>query len=208
MSGQLGQGGNIGSQPDPEARKRPVQSGSALVSGRIAASGQGEDFGLPQERERRFETAPGSASGSATVSGSPNGQGGTFLRFLLVGGSFAGLYAGACTLLTALLPLPAAGVSVLVWLALIPPAYACQRRFAFRASQPRRGALLFYAMTQGVGLVIASTIAALFAGQEPGRNLVVFLAGSALAAVASYLLNRMITFAGPSGAAAGSGERS
>ncbi len=122
---------------------------------------------------------------------------GSFLRFLIVGGSIAMIYALVCTGLTTRAGLPPGPVSVAVWLALIPPAYACQRRFTFRTENPRRGAMALYALTQGMGVAIASTVAWAFAGHDAGRDFAVFLAGSALAAVASWLMNRLVVFAEP-----------
>ena len=119
----------------------------------------------------------------------------SLFRFLLVGGSMALVYALSTAILTGLLPLPPALTAVLVWLACIPPAFWAQRRFTFAASTPHRHALALYALTQGLGMVIVSVAAALFASREMTRDLLLYLAASALAAVVSYGINRMVIFA-------------
>ena len=120
---------------------------------------------------------------------------GTFLRFLLVGGSFAVLYALTTAFLVGRLPLPKPATSALVWLACIPPAYWCQRRFAFRAETTRRGAIWIYGLAQLISLVIVSAAGALFvSGSDMIRDTIVYLIASAVAAVSSYAINRMVTF--------------
>ena len=119
----------------------------------------------------------------------------TFVRFLIVGGAFAALYALTSAWIVSHTRLAPAWVSALIWLACIPAAYWCQRRFTFRPSEDRPAALLLYALTQGVSLAIVTVIAALFSTREMGWNTGVYLVGSGIAALTSFALNRFVVFA-------------
>ena len=121
----------------------------------------------------------------------------SFPRFLLVGGSFALIYSLLAALLTGLLPLPSWMSSALAWLLCIPPAWFCQRRFTFHDRAPRQGGAFLYLLTQGLGLGIAALAGALFAQGSFVHDALVYLLASALAAVVSYAINRLIIFADP-----------
>lgn len=121
----------------------------------------------------------------------------SFPRFLLVGGSFALINAVLAAALTALLPLPAAVSAAIAWIACIPPAWICQRQFAFRGSEARRGGVLLYALGQGMGMTISSGAGGLFASGAFWSDLIVYLCASGLAAVASYALARRVIFKAP-----------
>jgi putative flippase GtrA len=117
-----------------------------------------------------------------------------FLRFLIVGGAFAVIYSVTTAGIVSHSAASPGWVSALVWLACIPPAYWCQRRFTFRPRADRRGALWLYALTQALSLGIVTVIAATFSTREMGWNTMVYLAASALAAVTSFALNRYVVF--------------
>lgn len=119
------------------------------------------------------------------------------LRFLLVGGTAAVAYALVTAALVGRSALPPALVSVLVWLAFIPPVFWCHRRFTFRRRQARKGALGLYALTQALSLAIVAAAGALFVTQDMLVDTAVYLAASALAAVTSYALNHALVFAAP-----------
>ncbi len=121
----------------------------------------------------------------------------SFLRFLLVGGSFALICSLLAAFLTGLLPLPPWMSAALAWLLCIPPAWLCQRRFTFHDRAPREGGAVLYLLTQGLGLCIAALAGALFAQGRFGHDTLVYLLASALAAVVSYAINRLVIFADP-----------
>ncbi len=121
----------------------------------------------------------------------------TFFRFILVGGSFALIYSVLTALVTNTVPLPKPLLAALVWAACIPPAFYCQRRFAFAKFAPRRGALGLYAATQGMGMGIAAVAAATLVQGRFWPDTVVFLGASALAAVLSFGVNRLVIFTAP-----------
>jgi putative flippase GtrA len=132
------------------------------------------------------------------VTASPNPDR-TLLRFLIVGGCLAALYATLAALATSQLPLPKALSSALVWLLCIPVGYRAHRRFTFTTRKAHRHGLWLYAATQVLGICIASGTSFLLAQGVFWPDLFVHLLASGLAAVASYLINRWIVF--PVGAA-------
>ncbi|MBW7920654.1 MAG: GtrA family protein [Rubellimicrobium sp.] len=119
-----------------------------------------------------------------------------FLRFLLVGGSVAVAYSLATTLVTMALPLPPAVLAVAVWVCFIPLGYACQARFAFTGRTARRGGGALYAMAQGLSMGIVALAAWALASGDSWADVAVYLGASAIAAVASYVINRRLVFAG------------
>jgi len=122
----------------------------------------------------------------------------TFLRFLVVGGSLAALYATLAALATTHLPVPKALSSATVWVLCVPVGFWCHRRFTFTASRPHRRAFWLYGGTQGLGIAIAAGVALLLARGAFWPDIVVHLFAAGLAAVTSYLLNRRIVFPDPS----------
>jgi putative flippase GtrA len=118
----------------------------------------------------------------------------TLLRFLIVGGSLAALYATLAALATSNLPLPKALSSALVWLLCIPVGFWAHRRFTFTTRQAHRHGLWLYAATQVLGIGIASGTSFLLARGAFWPDLFVHLLASGLAAIASYLINRWIVF--------------
>ena len=122
----------------------------------------------------------------------------TFLRFLIVGGSLAALYATLAALATTWLPWPRALSSGVIWVLCIPVGFWSHRRFTFTTRHPHRHALWLYAATQVLGIGIAAGVSHLLARGAFWPDLAVHLFASGLAAVASYLVNRWIVFPEPS----------
>lgn len=122
----------------------------------------------------------------------------SFPRFLLVGGSFALINALLAATLTALLPLPAAACAALAWLACIPPAWACQRRFSFHRATVRRGGGLLYFVSQILGVGISAGAGGLFAGGSFAQDVLIYMLAALLAAVVSYAIARLVIFGAPS----------
>lgn len=118
----------------------------------------------------------------------------TLVRFLIVGGGLALFYATLAAVGTSQLPLPKAMSSAIVWVLCIPLGFWCHRRFTFVARRPHRFALWLYAATQVLGIGIAAGVSFLLARGAFWPDLVVHLFASALAAVASYLINRWVVF--------------
>ena len=118
----------------------------------------------------------------------------TFLRFLLVGGALALVYALMAALATSQLPWPKAISAAAAWIACIPLGFWCHRHFTFTGSVRRPFALSLYALTQVLGMGIGAGISFLFASGRFWPDLLVHLCASALAAVASYVINRKLTF--------------
>lgn len=118
----------------------------------------------------------------------------TLLRFLIVGGGMAVIYALLAALATSHLPWPKPLSSGTVWALCIPLGFWCHRRFTFVARRPRRFALWLYAATQVLGIGIAACVSFLLARGAFWPDLIVHLLASALVAVASYLINRRVVF--------------
>lgn len=116
------------------------------------------------------------------------------LRFLAVGSALALVYALLAALATSQLPLPRALSAGLAWAICIPLGFWCQRHITFRGSQRHPFALGLYAATQVMGVGIGAGMSFLFAQGEFWSDLPVHFAASALAAAASYLINRRFTF--------------
>ncbi len=115
-------------------------------------------------------------------------------RFLLVGSAMAVIYAVLAALATSYLPWPKAVSAAAAWLACIPLGYTLHRRISFVDGTPRRHAPWIYAGSQALSIGIAAAVSALFARGSFWPDLVVHFSGSALAAMASYALNRTLTF--------------
>ncbi len=122
----------------------------------------------------------------------------TLLRFLAVGGGISLLYAILAAAATSHLPLPRAVSAGALWVLCIPVAFWLQRRITFTDSTPHRHGLWLYAATQGMGVGIVASVSFLLANGSFRHDLFVHLLGSALAAVASYLISRRIVFPQPS----------
>lgn len=123
-------------------------------------------------------------------------RGSVFVRFLLVGGSVAVVYSLVTTIVTMTVPLPPPALAVATWLAFIPVGYACQARFTFSGHEARPGAGALYSLAQVVSMSIVAIAAWAFASGESWADTLVYLGASAIAAVVSYAINRLLVFAG------------
>lgn len=118
----------------------------------------------------------------------------TFVRFLVVGCTLAVVYAILAALATSQLPWPKAVSAAVAWVICIPLGFWSHRHFSFPGSGQHRFALGLYAGTQLLGIGIGAGTSFLFARGEFWPDLIVHLCASALAAVASFVLNRRFTF--------------
>lgn len=117
-----------------------------------------------------------------------------FARFLVVGGSFSLGYAVITSALIRFADASPLPTSVVVYLVCIPAAFWAQRKFAFRADQSGRSAMLIYAGTQIASLTVVSAITSRFVTKTFFFDTVLFLATAGSAAVASYLICRFVIF--------------
>ena len=122
----------------------------------------------------------------------------TLLRFLVVGGSLALVYATLAALATSYLPLPKALASGMVWVLCIPLGFWAQRHFTFTNRKPHRHGLWLYTATQALGIGIAASVSYLLATGSFRHDVFVHLPASALVAVISYIISRSIVFPRPS----------
>lgn len=118
----------------------------------------------------------------------------TFLRFLIVGGSFSLGYAVVTAALIRFAQAPPLPTSVIVYLICIPLAFWAQKKIAFRADQTGRSAMLIYGATQVASLAIVSTVTSRFVTRNFFFDTALFLVTAGIAAVASYLICRYIIF--------------
>ena len=121
-----------------------------------------------------------------------------FVRFLAVGGSFALIYALLTTSLVNFAQTPPLATSVVIYAVCIPAAFLAQSRFAFPDAPKTRWALLIYAAMQVTCLSFVSAVTTRFVSYDFWVDLLLFLATSGLAAVASYLICRFFIFRAPS----------
>lgn len=115
-------------------------------------------------------------------------------RFLCVGGALAAIYAFLTALATSCLDMPRPLIAALVWLGLIGPGYWCQHRFSFRSARAHRFGIWLYAGCQLAGMGIAAFLAWGFAQGRFWPDLLLFLTASALSALLSYLVTRLMIF--------------
>ncbi|MDN5785617.1 GtrA family protein [Pseudorhodobacter sp.] len=119
----------------------------------------------------------------------------SLLCFVLIGGAFAALYSGLTSALISFADAPAVATNIAVYLGCIPPAFYCQRRFAFGQRQSRKAAFPLYVATQVFGLAASSSALTTFATKSfwPDTTLLLFV--SAMIAIVSFLMGRFVTFA-------------
>lgn len=124
----------------------------------------------------------------------PGHRDATLLRFLFVGGAIALLYATLAAIATSYLPFPKALSSGVIWVLCIPVGFWCQRQFTFVTRRPHRLALWRYAAVQFLGIGIAALVSFLLARGSFWPDFAAHLFASALAALASYVINRRFVF--------------
>jgi putative flippase GtrA len=119
----------------------------------------------------------------------------TFLRFVLIGGSFSLIYSAGTAALIRFAGAPPLMTSVILYALCIPVVFYCHKRFAFRAQQTRKMAFPLYLATQVASLALVATVTTRFVTEQFWLDTALFLATSTLAAVLSYLIGRYVTFA-------------
>lgn len=121
----------------------------------------------------------------------------TFLRFALVGGAFSLGYAVVSAALINWTFINPFMISVGLFIMCIPLAFRAQQNFAFRATTLRRNAFWIYAATQVASIAVVSAITTTFVTYDLIIDTVIMGITVGLAAVASYLIGRLITFRPP-----------
>ncbi|OYU40075.1 MAG: hypothetical protein CFE33_05785 [Pseudorhodobacter sp. PARRP1] len=119
----------------------------------------------------------------------------SFLRFLLVGGSFSLIYSFATAGLIRFAQTPAFATSVAVYVLCIPLAFLSHKHFAFGAETTHRSAFLLYTLTQIASLSAVSFVTTRLVSHQFWPDVGLFLLTSAVAAVASFVINRFVIFA-------------
>ncbi len=122
---------------------------------------------------------------------------GTFLRFALVGGGFSLSYAVVSAALINWTPVNPYLISVGLFILCIPLAFRAQQHFAFRAATLRRNAFWIYGATQVGSIAVVSAITTHFVTYNLAIDTVIMGITVGLAAVASYVIGRFVTFKPP-----------
>ncbi|MEJ6394205.1 GtrA family protein [Gymnodinialimonas sp. 2305UL16-5] len=116
------------------------------------------------------------------------------LRFLLVGGAFAGGYAIASALLTGPGGFPVYATSVILYALCIPLAFLIQMRVTFGLTQTRAVGFPIYAATQVTSLAVVTAITTRFVSGHFIADTLVFLASAGIAAVLSFAISSKFAF--------------
>lgn len=122
---------------------------------------------------------------------------GPFIRFVIVGAFFALVFSLTTAALISIAGTPPFLTSAIVYLLCIPPAYQTQKRFSFGADKTRKSAFPIYLLTQFFCLSLVSGTTSYFVTYDFWLDATILLAVSVVAAVASFSINRFITFATP-----------
>jgi len=111
-----------------------------------------------------------------------------FFRFVLVGGTFAGLYVVLATILTDWLDLTYWVASSVAYLLVIPPAYMAQKKLAFQSSANNRTAFPRYLVLQLASLCAASGNAYFMSISVHFDPVLVYIASAGIAIITNFLL--------------------
>ncbi len=122
---------------------------------------------------------------------------GKLLRFLLVGGGGALVYAGLCTLLVERFPDIGFAISIGVHAMLIPVIYIAQSRVTFRNGGTSLAELLRYGLLQIVSITVSTGLLVRLVTDSRLVNLVVFMAIAATASVISFVVCNVLVFRAP-----------
>lgn len=125
------------------------------------------------------------------------GERGMLLRFLLVGGAFAGIYALSTALAIGRLGAPAFAASVVCYALCIPAAFATHRRFTFRLDRVHGAGFAIYAMTQLSSLALVSFASTRFVTGTVLVDTLIFLVTAGAAAGLSFVVSRVFAFRPP-----------
>lgn len=116
------------------------------------------------------------------------------MRFLAVGGGFAGGYAVVTALLTGPGGLPPLPTSVALYAACIPAAFWVQKRVTFRVAQTRAAGFAAYAATQIASLALVAAVTTRFVTGHVLADTGIYLGTAGAAAVLSYLVSSRFAF--------------
>lgn len=111
-----------------------------------------------------------------------------FIRFILVGGAFAGLYVAFATILTGWFGFTHWVASSFAYLVAIPLAYIAQKRFAFQSRARDSRAFPRYLVLQLISLCMASGSAYVIAMEANWPTGLVYTASVGVAVVANFLI--------------------
>ena len=111
-----------------------------------------------------------------------------FVRFVLVGGAFAGLYVALATILTSWLYFSYWAASGSAYLLMILPAYMAQKKLAFQSSANDGNALPRYLALQLASLFAASSSAHLLSANASLNPVLVYIISAGITIMASFLL--------------------
>jgi len=114
-----------------------------------------------------------------------------FMRFLFVGGSFAGIYILCTTLLLEQALLPAWGASALVYGLCIIPAYLAQKKFAFQSCTLNINAFPRYLILQFASLLFATATAQVMQSIWLMPALYVSVASIGIAVISNFFLLKL-----------------
>jgi len=110
------------------------------------------------------------------------------MRFLFVGGSFAGIYILCTTFLLEQALLPAWGASALVYGLCIIPAYLAQKRFAFQSRVSNSNAFPRYLILQCASLLFSSVAAGIMESTWLMPALYISIASISIAVMSNFFL--------------------
>ena len=115
------------------------------------------------------------------------------IRFLIVGGGFSAFYAVTSAALVNF-GAPPLVTGIGLWIACIPLAFLLQKRWAFGARNLRRGAIVWYALTQVAAVSLISALTVRFVTEVWWRDTLVYAAIAGLTAVLTFVVGRFFTF--------------
>ena len=116
------------------------------------------------------------------------------VRFLIVGGIFALIYACTTAALTVWFGFSALLTSIFVYLACIPLAYHTHRFFTFKDHVPRERGMFAYAGAQLLSLCVVSFIATYFVVSDFWIDSGIYLIAAGVMAAVSYTITKHLSF--------------
>ncbi|MBF9030336.1 hypothetical protein HKCCE3408_08005 [Rhodobacterales bacterium HKCCE3408] len=119
------------------------------------------------------------------------------VRFVAVGGAFAGGYAVLTALLVGRAGLPAYATSVVLYALCIPAAFLVQKRVTFGLRRTHAVGFPVYAATQIACLACISAVTTRWVTGQVAIDTVIFLASAGAAALFSYLVSSRLAFRPP-----------
>lgn len=121
----------------------------------------------------------------------------TLLRFAAVGGGFSLFYAVASAALINVTTVPPYVISVGLFAVCIPFAFLAQQHLAFRAKKLRDHAFWMYFGTQVASIALVSWVTTRFVTYNVVWDTVIMGITVGLAAIASFVIGRLLVFRPP-----------